>query len=1331
MNANRTVGSIVFTAGSNAITFADANRLVTIDAVNEPDALGILNERSWTTHTFNADLRIGSDQTWRTTQAGGALTFTYGVDLQSNTLTLDPQNSSGSITFTGANGVITGTGGLIKEGAGTVYITGGSHTYTGDTVVNAGTFQINASNVLSDSTDLSIDSGATFQFDWGSFTETVGALSGDGNLSLRSSTFITDTSSDTEFSGTITDNYAAFRKAGTGDLTLSGDNTYSGLTYIDGGTLIAASDDALGAATYGNVIANGATLALQGDINLDESNFSLSGTGDGGTGAIRNISGDNTLTASLSFTGNTTIASEAGSLTLTNQLALSNALTLEGAGDITASGQITGSSALTKNGSGTLTLSGSGGNSFSGGFNLNDGGVILNKTDGTSALGQGSINIGDGSGAAGSASVTYQSGNQIVDYASTITINSDGLLDLNGNTESLNIIAGSGQIDLGSGHLTLGVNSGSSTFSGTIAGSGNLTKSGSGTVTLDGSGSNSFTGTTTVAGGTLALDMAGGNALNGDITIGDGSGTDTLRLDSANQIADSSAITLAAGGVLNLNNNNETVGSIASASSSSSISFGSGSFTTGTAGTTFAGAISGTGDFTLTGSDSLTLSGNNSFSGDLTVSSGTTLIAASDNALGSGGGTTTIQSGATLELTGGIDIDSETGITLAGTGTSGQGAVVSSSGDNILDSVFSLTGDTTFSATADSLTVGTQGTSPLFDLNGYDVTFNADGGDIIFEADFTDAGDVYKTGSGTLSLNHSEAYPAIISPDTDFYLQDGTTILNTYNNEDTGVLGDVTVGDGIGAAGSAVFQQGHTESGNGYLFNNLISDSSNITINSDGYWDLQGYKEIVNDVTMNGGTIVAMNGTGSGDRLDIIGTLTASGGTTATIEGRLGMNNDSAKSIVVDSGATLDINAVLSNGGFNKTGDGTLELSGANSFTGTALISDGIVRVDNNSGLGATAGGTQVLSGGQLQLDGVTIGAESLQIAGSGQNNDGSGALRALAGTSNTWGGSVLMTANARIVTATGADLTIDGNITGSGTTLDVESIGDTTFNGNNTFNTLNKTGAGTLTVTGINTYATTNVNGGTYALGASNILTNTMDVNLGASGTFNVGSYTEVIDDLNGSGTLTIASGGDLTIDQIGNSGAFTGTLNVDGILTLNGGTIGAADGSASTGTIELTAGNTLNIVDNFDFGGTLLLADNTTLNLVNDGTTFDVGTLRVTGDSVIDFAGTDIATLNIGTLEIDLGGTIYATSWSSFYDLWTATNFTGATLDERNGTTAQITFDGFTAADTIWLTYDYGANEITVPEPSTYGFLLMSGLGGLYALRRRRKQLKSKAEV
>lgn len=72
---------------------------------------------------------------------------------------------------------------------------------------------------------------------------------------------------------------------------------------------------------------------------------------------------------------------------------------------------------------------------------------------------------------------------------------------------------------------------------------------------------------------------------------------------------------------------------------------------------------------------------------------------------------------------------------------------------------------------------------------------------------------------------------------------------------------------------------------------------------------------------------------------------------------------------------------------------------------------------------------------------------------------------------------------------------------------------------------------------------------------------------------------------------------------------------------------------------------------------------------------------------------------------------------------DLWTTQTFPGATIDIRGGNTAKITFSGFSDTDTIWLTSDFGSNEITVPEPSSYGALLIAFALAAWTTRRPRR--------
>ena len=457
------------------------------------------------------------------TDATGTYTVTVSGTVGVSSITLQegtPTFSGGTINFSDAspdfivnsgrtatvNSVISGTNGLTKSGDGTLIFDGSAKTYTGTTTVSAGTLQLNASNLINDASNLAVASGATFLLNWG-VSETVGALSGAGTVNFRTGTFTVGNATNTTFSGVLENSYGTLVKQGTGSLTLSGANTYSGLTTINAGALVAAHDTALGTSTYGNTIASGGALQLQGNINLTEGQFSVTGTGVGGTGAIRNLSGSNTLNATLDLAGNTTIAADTGSaLTATGAITLgSNTLTVTGAGGTTLSGNITGAGNITRAGSGTLTLAGTGANSFGGALNINDGTVLLNKTAGTNAVAGSALNVGDGSGAASSAVLRLGASNQIADYAGTLTVASDGVFQLNNFSESINTIAGTGRIDLGtSGDLTVGINSGNSTFGGSLLGTGTFTKAGSGLLEI--ATDLAFGGTFNLAGGTLRLN---------------------------------------------------------------------------------------------------------------------------------------------------------------------------------------------------------------------------------------------------------------------------------------------------------------------------------------------------------------------------------------------------------------------------------------------------------------------------------------------------------------------------------------------------------------------------------------------------------------------------------------------------------------------------------------------------------------------------------------------------------------------------------------------------------------------------------------------------------
>jgi autotransporter-associated beta strand protein len=93
----------------------------------------------------------------------------------------------------------------------------------------------------------------------------------------------------------------------------------------------------------------------------------------------------------------------------------------------------------------------------------------------------------------------------LIPDASAVAVDPLATLDLNGHAETIGSLAGGGNVQLGSGTLTVaGVNASPTDFSGKITGSGSLVKNGSGTLILSGS-TNDYAGNTAVGDGTLTV----------------------------------------------------------------------------------------------------------------------------------------------------------------------------------------------------------------------------------------------------------------------------------------------------------------------------------------------------------------------------------------------------------------------------------------------------------------------------------------------------------------------------------------------------------------------------------------------------------------------------------------------------------------------------------------------------------------------------------------------------------------------------------------------------------------------------------------------------------
>ncbi|OZT98035.1 fibronectin-binding autotransporter adhesin ShdA [Salmonella enterica subsp. enterica serovar Glostrup] len=179
---------------------------------------------------------------------------------------------------------VTGEGQIVKSGSDELIVTG-DNTYSGGTTITGGTLTADHADSLGSG---DIDNSGVLQVGEGELKNT---LFGSGSLV----------------------------KTGTGELTLSGDNSYSGTTTITDGTLIADHADSLGT----GAIANSGVLQV-GEGELENT---LSGSGS----LVKTGTGELTLGGDNSYSGDTTIAD--GTLIAANVNAL-------GSGNIDNSGTL-------------------------------------------------------------------------------------------------------------------------------------------------------------------------------------------------------------------------------------------------------------------------------------------------------------------------------------------------------------------------------------------------------------------------------------------------------------------------------------------------------------------------------------------------------------------------------------------------------------------------------------------------------------------------------------------------------------------------------------------------------------------------------------------------------------------------------------------------------------------------------------------------------------------------------------------------------------------------------------------------------------------------------
>ncbi len=314
--------------------------------------------------------------------------------------------------------------------------------------------------------------------------------------------------------------------AGTGAWVLSGNNTYTGPTQLTGGALNLQNINALGGTGVGTLVANIATVQLQGGFSYAAEPL-IFAPGTAGSAMLHNISDSNTWNGPI--TSNTAtgtnvsrIQSDAGTMTLAGFITISGSVhqfVFQGNGAITTTGQITGVGRVTSGatGTGVRTVSNDS-NNFTGAVNVNGGTLAFTSIDnvgaassalGAPVLADATIQLAAATTAGALRYVGTAGGghtsDRVINLASTTGA---ATIEANGTGP---LVFTSAMTATGAGIKTLtlgGSNTGNNTLGGAIVDNSvtnitSLSKDGAGKWIL--SGANTYTGNTTVNTGTLEL----------------------------------------------------------------------------------------------------------------------------------------------------------------------------------------------------------------------------------------------------------------------------------------------------------------------------------------------------------------------------------------------------------------------------------------------------------------------------------------------------------------------------------------------------------------------------------------------------------------------------------------------------------------------------------------------------------------------------------------------------------------------------------------------------------------------------------------------------------
>ncbi|KPF81967.1 hypothetical protein IP70_22515, partial [alpha proteobacterium AAP38] len=760
---------------------------------------------------------------------------------------------------------------------------------------------------------------------------------------------------------------------------------------------------------------------------------------------------------------------------------------------------------------------------------------------------------------------------------------------------------------------------------------------------------------------------------NASITLGSGvtaGASDTLDLDSANELTiTGSTVTLA--GALTVSNGSSDTATISS-------------------------AIAGSGTFTKTGAGTLTLSStNSSLTGAVSVTGGTLAVGAS-----------AISNSADLTLDGGTlasttDVSYSKAIALGSNG----GTLNLSSGSMTLSGVVSGTGKLTITSTnaGNAATVsgsnthsgGTTLDSGILQFNNNSAagtgTLTINGGKVRSNAAVTISNAVVLGGTLTMSGSNAMTFSGAvdlggadrtINNSITSNLTLSGTISNgslTVANQGTGALilsgtnsytttsvtagtlsitGDSNLGSGavtlngsaavLAVTGSAVTidnaiaigsSGGAVSNANAVTLSGVLSGTGSLAKQGAGTLTLSGTNTHTGAVTVSAGTLALSGGSSIGDN----SAVTVDSGATLSLTG----GGESIGSLAGAGAVSLSYNLTVGNAsnttfsgiisstntsGITKVGTGTLTLTGANTYTGATNVSAGGLTLNASGGTLSDSTAVTVASGATLTVSSNdTVGS----LSGAGTVALGSSLL--------TFGGNNTSTS-------------FDGTITGSnGGSIKKQGTGTFSLSGTNSFVGGTDLAAGTIVASAVGALGTGGVSfaaGTTLDLAATGTFTNYID--LAAAGTINVGTgiAATLSNSIEGAGSLTKTGAGTLIL---------TGTSTYTGLTSVNAGTL-LIDGQIEED-VTVASGATLGgkgtiwVGDvTVDKGGTLAPGSTST---DNDGIgtfTLNNGNLTLNGTAAFqlkgkDKAGTDFDQIDVaGSVTVGADAAITVTALNSY---------------------------------------------------------------------------------